>query len=287
MVHFITFQTPSTPLLPALHYSQHSKNLQETTTMSSSNNNNNVVHATRHLLANLPNKGPYTFKDPKSNNHGGYNAFMKEWIEADTTSINAPPETRCVLPFGISAPFDKNQDPADVPRRSVDFEIRDANVIATLQAIDANNVAVACQKSADWWGKPKSREVIEHMYQPIVRQDAQGRWLMRTKANLWGDDQRSVMKVFKWEHDSATGKPYTKGSYTDVVQGVPAVGSIKFNGLYLKPESFMMQITTTKLVIWPSDVEEFDFQYSMDTDDPNNSGNIGGSNGNNDIDDDM
>lgn len=87
--------------------------------------------------------------------------------------MQTPP--KFALPFGVSA-FEDKTKPQNAPVYSLDLSFREKDTNAAVKTfydammeLDNLMMETAVSKSEEWFGKKKSREVLEELYTPVVK----------------------------------------------------------------------------------------------------------------------
>lgn len=117
------------------------------------------------------------------------------------------------LPFGLNQPYNDNDDD-----KSVDVSFRDMSddvqkFMTDMERVDARILEDAVANSEAWFGKTKSREVLEDAYKPIIRRDSKGMHppTMKIKFKLNRDTKEVLTSFFDEDRNEISIDDISKG----------------------------------------------------------------------------
>lgn len=125
-----------------------------------------------------------TFSKPAVLKSGAKQAY----VNYDGGKLILQTPAKITLPFGVS---EFKADDKSAPAYSLDLSFRDKDHNAALQqlydameSLDEMMIDTAVSKSAEWFGKPKAREVLEELYTPTVRRSKDDKYPPTMKLKL-------------------------------------------------------------------------------------------------------
>jgi hypothetical protein len=128
--------------------------------------------------------GRITFSKPAVLKSGAKQAY----VNYDGGKLILQTPAKITLPFGVS---EFKADEKSSPVYSLDMSFRDKDHNAALQqlytameSLDEMMIDTAVAKSAEWFGKPKAREVLEELYTPSVRHSKDDKYPPTMKLKL-------------------------------------------------------------------------------------------------------
>lgn len=164
------------------------------------------------------------FGQPEKNRNGGKfvpivdDAGNKIRVKVQTPTLH--------LPFGIAAyPPPKEGKPVQNYSLDVSFRADDdprvSKFLETMKDLDEYLIDQAIQNSVAWFGKQKTREVLEDAYRPLTKAHPEGKYppVMKVKSDLSRRDGKPVCKFFDAQTVPAPGQPPAELSIDDVPPG--------------------------------------------------------------------
>ena len=117
------------------------------------------------------------FGPPDKNRNGGkFVPLLGPDGQRRRFTIQTPP---LVMPFGVSSYGDKEPD-GEIQSYSIDVSFRDADArvndfLAKMRELDAHMLESSVANSQAWFGKQKSKDVLEDNYRKLVKEDPTGK----------------------------------------------------------------------------------------------------------------
>lgn len=200
----------------------------------------------------------WVIQPPRQNQKGGYSSFVNRRpgdiskIRFQTTCQNGelPDDIKCVAPFAISEPYDKN---ADANRRNVVLNIKSKHLHAFLAELDRWCLAQAQNNVDVWFGSGKKKvtaEQVEGLYKPLVTasegKDKNGNdknWgdSFKVKVNVGGDNK---VRVYQQRRDgNAVSVP------PDMLpKQANVVCLVEVTSVWFMPKEFGISLTCTDIL---------------------------------------
>ncbi|ABT14834.1 hypothetical protein NY2A_B435L [Paramecium bursaria Chlorella virus NY2A] len=132
------------------------------------------------------------------------------------------------LPFGISAYREKPE--AEPASYSADLSFRgyesDENILTLFNKItelDNHLIDAAYTNSVAWFGKQKSRELLEDTYRPLTKKDPSGKYAPVMKVKIPILNGKPNVQVFDVDKTPITIDDVPKGSSVKVIMEVASV----------------------------------------------------------------
>jgi len=132
------------------------------------------------------------------------------------------------LPFGISAYREKPE--AEPSSYSVDLSFRgyetDENILTLFNKItelDNHLIDAAYTNSVAWFGKQKSRELLEDTYRPLTKKDPSGKYAPVMKVKIPILNGKPNVQVFDTDKTPISIDDVQKGSTVKVITEVASV----------------------------------------------------------------
>jgi hypothetical protein len=136
------------------------------------------------------------------------------------------------LPFGISAYRDRPEN--DPMSYSVDLSFRgyetNENTLLLfnkLTEFDRHLIDAAYENSVAWFGKQKSRELLEDTYRKLTKVDPSGKYAPMTKAKVSLRNGKPNVQVFDTDKSNITVDDVPRGA---TVKVIAEIGSVWFIG---------------------------------------------------------
>ncbi|AGE49439.1 hypothetical protein ATCVCan0610SP_270L [Acanthocystis turfacea Chlorella virus Can0610SP] len=176
------------------------------------------------------------------------------------------------LPFGISAYRERpDMEPqsysADLSFRGMDTDDNIATFYNKIQALDAHLLDAAFENSVSWFGKQKSRELLEDTYRPLTKVDAAGKFAPNMKFKISMQNGVPNVRVFDTDKKAITVDDIPRGSKVKIIAEIASVwfvGSGTMWGLTFRAAQILV-------VSKPASLNEFAFTDDGDDVIPNDS----------------
>ncbi len=126
------------------------------------------------------------------------------------------------IPFGISA-YRNNPDSdpdsynIDVSFRGSDSDPRVAAFLDKMRELDEYLIDAAVENSEAWFGKQKSREVLEDTYRKLVKEHPQGKYPAVMKVRIPMRDGKVTCSFFDADRKSISMEDVAKGSTVKLI----------------------------------------------------------------------
>ena len=172
----------------------------------------------------------------------------------------AQDEQRLRSPYGISKPFDENEQEKD--RKSLDLSIDSEALLAILTKLDAHNIQMAHKNCVAWFGKQMPIEHIGFLYRPIVSYDKDRKYkpTFRTKVNVNKNADNCTRFYTIREEDGMTR--YIEHDSSIITKGCRLVPICEISSLWFSSKAFGMTLDCTDVIVFSgSQREEFPFQW--------------------------
>lgn len=172
----------------------------------------------------------------------------------------AQDESRLRCPYGISKPFEENEQEKD--RKSLDMTIDSDVILDILTKLDEQNVQVAHKNALSWFGKQMSIDQIRFMYQPIVRPHKDGKYkpTFRTKVNC-NPTAENCTRFFTIREEQGVIKYIARDS-SIITNGCQVVPIVEISSLWFSSKTFGMSIDCTDVIVFSGlQRDEFPFQW--------------------------
>ena len=148
-----------------------------------------------------------TFSEPKTNARGGQSIWLN--YEGSKLIIQVP-KSKC--PFGLG----KQQYDEDAPPKyDVSVSLGGSEKMNDFKewaaALDQHLQDSAVQNSEKWFGKKKSRGVIEELYKPMMQESKKGDYAPTMKLKLPFFDDKHTATVYDNNKNEVTVDSITKG----------------------------------------------------------------------------
>ncbi|AGE59709.1 hypothetical protein ATCVTN60342_278L [Acanthocystis turfacea Chlorella virus TN603.4.2] len=132
------------------------------------------------------------------------------------------------LPFGISAYRERpDAEPqsysADLSFRGMDTDDNIATFYNKIQALDAHLLDAAVEKSVEWFGKKKSRELLEDTYRPLTKVDAAGKYAPNMKFKIALQNGAPNVRVFDTDKTPITVDDIPRGSKVKIIAEIASI----------------------------------------------------------------
>ena len=132
------------------------------------------------------------------------------------------------LPFGLSGYREKPEDEpvsysADLSFRGID---ENSNVKLTLDKmndLDKHLIDAAHANSVAWFGKQKSRELLEDTYRKLTKVDASGKYAPMTKAKIVMMNGKPNVQIFDTDKSNISVDDVPRGSTVKVIAEIASV----------------------------------------------------------------
>jgi len=142
---------------------------------------------------------------------------------------------RHIAPYGVNEPRE-GMGNVNGPRM-LKVTIANPELLEFIQKLDERNIAEAEEQSELWFGKKQDRAMVEANYTPLLEQNREGKYLLRTKIKIPTDDPdvksypTNVWRMYRstkrpsegMEHDVPNKLMYSQGKYTDISAGSQCV----------------------------------------------------------------
>ncbi|AGE56588.1 hypothetical protein ATCVNEJV2_309L [Acanthocystis turfacea Chlorella virus NE-JV-2] len=164
------------------------------------------------------------------------------------------------LPFGISAYRERpDMEPqsysADLSFRGMDTDDNIATFYNKIQALDSHLLDAAVENSVEWFGKKKSRELLEDTYRPLTKVDAAGKFAPNMKFKIAMQNGAPNVRVFDTDKKAITVDDIPRGSKVKIIAEIASiwmVGSGTMWGLTFRAAQILV-------VSKPASLNEFAF----------------------------
>lgn len=135
------------------------------------------------------------------------------------------------LPFGISGYREKPEDEpasysADLSFRGIS-EIDNVKILADkMNALDEHLIAAAHANSVAWFGKQKSRELLEDTYRRLTKVDASGKYPAILKTKIAMLNGKPNVQVFDIDKSPITIEGIPRGSSVKVIAELASIWQV-------------------------------------------------------------
>ena len=132
------------------------------------------------------------------------------------------------LPFGISGYRDRpDAEPlsysADLSFRDMDSDDNVALFYNKIKALDSHLLDAAVEKSVEWFGKKKSRELLEDTYRPLTKVDPAGKYAPNMKFKITIQNNAPNVRVFDTDKTPITVDDVPRGSKVKIIAELASV----------------------------------------------------------------
>jgi hypothetical protein len=132
------------------------------------------------------------------------------------------------LPFGISGYRDRpDAEPlsysADLSFRDMETDDNVATFYNKIKALDSHLLDAAVEKSVEWFGKKKSRELLEDTYRPLTKVDAAGKFAPNMKFKIAMSNGVPNVRVFDTDKTPITIDDVPRGSKVKIIAELASV----------------------------------------------------------------
>lgn len=146
------------------------------------------------------------------------------------------------------------RDGDDPQRRNVIVTITDPDMIEKLQEIDAHNLAVACERSKEWFKKEISAAELKIRYKPILNfNEERNEYVFKFKLVLPSvdDPKRQFTEIFTTDGSKPRG-----ADHTIVTRDAMVVPVVHTNGIWFMggDSSFGMSFVASIVRVQPKEV---------------------------------
>ena len=135
------------------------------------------------------------------------------------------------LPFGISAYREKPEDEptsysADLSFRGMDENQNVKTILDKMNALDQHLIDAAHANSVAWFGKQKSRELLEDTYRQLTKVDPSGKYapIMKAKITMLGD--KPNVQIFDTDKTPIGIEDVPRGSTVKVIAEIASVWQV-------------------------------------------------------------
>ena len=132
------------------------------------------------------------------------------------------------LPFGISAYRERpDAEPlsysADLSFRDMDTDENVATFYNKVKALDAHLLQTAVENSVTWFGKQKSRELLEDTYRKLTKSDPSGKYADNMKFKIAVQNGAANVRVFDTDKTPITIDDVPRGSKVKIIAEIASV----------------------------------------------------------------
>ena len=135
------------------------------------------------------------------------------------------------LPFGLSAYREKPEDEptsysADLSFRGLDENQNVKTILDRMNALDQHLIDAAHANSVAWFGKQKSRELLEDTYRKLTKVDPSGKYapMLKAKITMLGD--KPNVQIFDTDKTSIGIEDVPRGSTVKVIAEIASVWQV-------------------------------------------------------------
>jgi hypothetical protein len=135
------------------------------------------------------------------------------------------------LPFGLSGYREKPEDEptsysADLSFRGLDENQNVKTILDKMNALDQHLIDAAHANSVAWFGKQKSRELLEDTYRKLTKVDPSGKYapMLKAKITMLGD--KPNVQIFDTDKSSIGIDDVPRGSSVKVIAEIASVWQV-------------------------------------------------------------
>ena len=135
------------------------------------------------------------------------------------------------LPFGISAYREKPEDEptsysADLSFRGLDENQNVKTILDKMNALDQHLIDAAHANSVAWFGKQKSRELLEDTYRKLTKVDPSGKYAPMTKIKITMLGDKPNVQIFDTDKSPIGIEDVPRGSTVKVIAEIASVWQV-------------------------------------------------------------
>jgi len=132
------------------------------------------------------------------------------------------------LPFGISGYREKPEDEpasysADLSFRGINDNENIQILLDKMDALDKHLLDAAYENSMAWFGRQKSREVLEHTYRKLTKVDATGKYPPILKTKIAMMNGKPNVHIFDVDRTPITIEDVPRGSSVKVIAEIASI----------------------------------------------------------------
>ncbi len=135
------------------------------------------------------------------------------------------------LPFGLSGYREKPEDEptsysADLSFRGLDENQNVKTILDKMNALDQHLIDAAHANSVAWFGKQKSRELLEDTYRKLTKVDPSGKYapMLKAKITMLGD--KPNVQIFDTDKSQIGIEDVPRGSSVKVIAEIASVWQV-------------------------------------------------------------
>ena len=135
------------------------------------------------------------------------------------------------LPFGLSGYREKPEDEptsysADLSFRGLDENQNVKSILDKMNALDKHLIDAAHANSVAWFGKQKSRELLEDTYRKLTKVDASGKYAPMLKAKIVMLGDKPNVQIFDTDKSPIGIEDVPRGSSVKVIAEIASVWQV-------------------------------------------------------------
>ena len=203
----------------------------------------------------------------KNRNGGKFVPFVDAQGSRMFATIQTP---TLAIPFGISA-YRNNPDSdpdsynIDVSVRGIETDPRVAEFLDKMRQLDDYLIDAAVENSEAWFGKQKSREVLEDTYRRLVKEHPQGKYPAVMKVRLPMREGKVVCSFFDADRKPMAMEDVAKGSTVKLIIEANQIWQVNSNwGITWKARQVLVVTKPQRLNDFAFDDDDADINGDID-----------------------
>lgn len=173
------------------------------------------------------------------------------------------------LPFGISSYRERpDAEPqsysADLSFRGIDTDDNIATFYNKVKALDAHLLDAAVENSVSWFGKRKSRELLEDTYRHLTKVDAAGKYAPQMKFKISMLNGAPNVRVFDTDKKAISIDDVPRGSKVKIIAEIASIWMVGGGTQW----GVTFRAAQILVVSKPASLEQFAFTDDGDDDIP-------------------